>query len=407
MAAHGHGRAGRRLRRRAWQTLVAALLVGPASARHHDLTHVDARTTVLGAYSSSFKPVLEVSSGDTVSMRTVSGVPPGDVHVQSGYALPKVMKKIYDEKCRGWVSQQVSGPTPFQCGAMGPHLLTGPIAVKGAQIGDALAVEVVDIDVWQQWSWNLVKPPKGSLGHDFDGVHSGVPLAEVQTWRNDLERRATHVSPPGVWVSWNVTGTGPFLGCMGTAPPPSYGVVSSVAPRMAFGGNLDLKLLTKGATLVLPVNVPGALFSAGDGHAVQGDGEVCTTAVETGLLATLRFTRIPRATNGAPFSQPRAWTKTHLVAIGLSVHLDEAEKLAMKDLLNWLSELAGWTTSESYRLASVAADVHVTQVVNEVKGVHILFPRRLLPPSRLGPPLGAGARVDVRRSRPPRALAPR
>jgi len=319
-------------------------------------------------------PALSINNEDTVLFKSTSGCAPGHIHTSSGFALPPSMDQIFKAKC---ASHTASKPTPFPCGAMGPHLLTGPIEVKGAKPGDALQVDILSIDVWQPWSWNMVKPPKGSLQYDFDDVHDGAPASEIQTWKNDLDKRATFVSPPGVWVAWNVTSTGPFFGCMGTAPPPAFGVVSTVPPRPEFGGNMDLKLLTTGASLQLPVNVAGALFSAGDGHAVQGDGEVCTTAVETGLLAKLRFTILP----GKRLKSPRALTPTHIVSIGLSENLDEAQKLAMKDLLNWLNDadVAGYSTSESYRLASVAADMAVTQVVNQVKGVHLSFPRSLLP----------------------------
>jgi len=165
----------------------------------------------------------------------------------------------------------------------------------------------------------------------------------------------------------------PFFGVMGVAPPPGWGRVTSVAPQ-AFAGNLDNKELGAGATLFLPVFVEGALFSCGDGHGAQGDGEVCITAIETALKGKFEF--IVR--KDLTFRYPRAETPTHYITMGMDPDLDQCAVIALRDMIALVGEKAGLSHADAYMLCSIAGDLHITQTVNGSKGVHMMLEKTLL-----------------------------
>jgi acetamidase/formamidase len=146
-----------------------------------------------------------------------------------------------------------------------------------------------------------------------------------------------------------------------------------------FGGNLDLKELVAGTTLYLPVFAKGALFSVGDGHGVQGDGEVCITALETALGGT--FELILR--KDLKLDMPRAETPTHWISIGLDEDLDDAAKQALRQMIKLLGELAGLSPEDAYMLCSLGVDFRVTQLVDGNKGIHGMLPKSLIA-DRLG-----------------------
>ncbi|NBW46409.1 MAG: amidase, partial [Betaproteobacteria bacterium] len=164
----------------------------------------------------------------------------------------------------------------------------------------------------------------------------------------------------------------PFFGIIGVAPPPAYGVVSSVEPR-EYGGNIDNKEFTAGTSLFLPVFVPGANFSIGDGHAVQGDGEVCLTALETCLKGRFEVILHKKSLNF-----PRAITSSHYIAMGMDSDLDIAAKQALRNMIGWLQEIKPWTAEECYVFCSLACDLHVTQLVDGNKGIHAMVARTIL-----------------------------
>jgi acetamidase/formamidase len=150
------------------------------------------------------------------------------------------------------------------------------------------------------------------------------------------------------------------------------GKQSSVPPGV-YGGNIDLKDLTAGSTLYLPVHVPGALFMTGDGHAAQGDGEVDLTAIETSLTGTFRLDVI----KGRTLAMPRAETPNHWIAIGLHEDLNEAMRIAIREAIQYLVDLKGLTREDAYALCSIAVDFEITQVVDSVKGIHALIPKAI------------------------------
>jgi acetamidase/formamidase len=290
-----------------------------------------------GYFDAQLPARLEVESGDTVVVNTVSGWP--DVAPDEPYA-PAHREIVARLK-----------PQP------GPHILTGPIAVRGAVPGDALEVRVKAIELTADWGWNVIRPLRGTLPEDF-------PNAEKRVIPIDREAMTARL-PWGPTVPLR-----PFFGILATAPRPEYGRISSVEPR-EFGGNIDCKEFVPGTSLFLPVFVPGAKFSAGDGHAVQGDGEVCLTALETCLRGTFELV----LHKGMTLAMPRAITPTHYIALGLNEDLDDAAKQALREMIAWLVAMKGWTRSEAYVFCSLACDLHVTQLVDGIKGIHAMVRR--------------------------------
>jgi len=308
--------------------------------KHHTLDPSPA-TVHWGYLDAKIPPRLTVDSGDTVTINTVSG---GRVEV----ADLSIMRS--DHRAIVEALQPV----------LGPHILTGPIAVRGAEPGDTLEVRLQSIELAFDWGYNVIRPLKGTLPEDFPAFQRRII---------PIDRGAKTAT-----LSWGPTlPLRPFFGILATAPPPEYGTVSSVEPR-EFGGNMDNKELQAGSSLFLPVFVAGANFSAGDGHAVQGDGEVCLTALETGLTGTVELI----LHKGRRLGFPRAVTPTHYIAMGMDPDLDDAARQALRDMIAWLVELTGWKPDEAYVFCSLACDLHVTQLVDGNKGVHAMVSRELI-----------------------------
>jgi acetamidase/formamidase len=159
---------------------------------------------------------------------------------------------------------------------------------------------------------------------------------------------------------------------MGVSPPPAWGRISSLVPR-AMGGNIDLKELVPGTTLFLPVFVSNAMFSCGDGHGAQGDGEVCVTAIETALQGRFRFV-LRKDLN---FSTPRAETPTHYITMAMHPDLNRCAENALRDMIVLLGEQRGLSREDAYMLCSLAADLRVTQTVNGSKGIHCMIEKSI------------------------------
>ncbi|MGH7266523.1 MAG: acetamidase/formamidase family protein [Candidatus Rokuibacteriota bacterium] len=302
------------------------------------------KTVHWGYWDATLPPVLTVRSGDEVVVHTLSAQPPPDTH------LPDDRRRVPPE-----LLEIMGAVTPM----LGPHILTGPIRVESAEPGDVLQVDVLDVTLRQDWGRNLIAPLKGTLTEDF-----------LEPWRVildlDLERRVLRW-PKGVAVPLR-----PFFGVMGVAPAARYGRLSSILP-LEHGGNMDNKELVAGATVYLPVWTPGALFSAGDGHAAQGDGEVDTTAVETALTGTFRLT----VRKDLALALPHAETPTHYITMGFDPDLDDAVKTALREMIRHLVQTYGLAREEAYALCSIAVDLRISQVVNVYKGAHAMLPKSI------------------------------
>jgi acetamidase/formamidase len=301
-------------------------------------------TCVWGYFDAKLDPVLEVQSGDTVIVDTVSGGPEHLPSPPDGFHIPPELLDIHARAPR-----QVPG-----------HILTGPIAIAGAQPGQVLEVEIIDVKLRQNWGWNVIRPLAGTLPDDFLTARSTViPL--------DLEAMTAQ-------LSWGLDlPLRPFFGVMGVAPPLNWGRISTIQPR-AHGGNIDNKELVAGTTLYLPVFAEGALFSCGDGHGAQGDGEVCVTAIETALEGRFRFC----LRDDLQLAFPRAQTPTHLVTMGMHEDLERCVEMALRDMIQWIVQRSGISREDAYMLCSLAGDLRITQTVNGNKGVHMMLETALL-----------------------------
>jgi acetamidase/formamidase len=296
-----------------------------------------------GFFDAALAPLLTIESGETVIFSTVSGTP--DVMpTTEEFAVPPALKLIHD---------RVVPRFPF-------HICTGPVAVRGAKAGQVLEVRIKAIDLHYDWGFNLIRPLHGALPDDF---------SERRVMHMPLDRSTmTARLPWGLHLPLR-----PFFGIMAVAPPPAWGVVPTPPPRRN-GGNIDNKELVAGTTLYLPVFVDGALFSVGDGHAAQGDGEVCLTAIETGLVGT--FELIVR--DDLQLRWPVAETPTHWITMAFDPDLDNCVVLALREMIALVQTRAGLSREDAYMLCSLAADLRVTQVVNGSKGIHIMLDKRLL-----------------------------
>ncbi len=303
--------------------------------------HATPKTVHWGQFDASLKPVLRIKSGDRVTLHSVNGEPA---------MMPAAPFKILPEQ--NDIFQNCTK-------GLGPHILTGPIWIEGAMPGDALEVRVLNVSLRQDWGYNFIRPLSGTLPEEFPiwrVLH--IPINR-DTMEADL--------PWGIRISLK-----PFFGIMGVAPPPAYGVINSVVPR-EHGGNVDLKELGVGATLYLPVWTEGALFSAGDGHAVQGDGEVCLTALETALSGTFEFA----VRKDLRLTFPRAETASHLISMGFNTDLDDAAKQAVREMIRIICERYKMAPEDAYTLCSLAADFRVTQLVDGNKGIHGMLAKEI------------------------------
>jgi acetamidase/formamidase len=283
------------------------------------------RRTLHGHFSRDLEPVLIVEPGDSVVFSTLQS---------------------------GWVIDG-QGPLPRYFEPRDPeldagHALCGPVEVRGARAGQTLAVRIDEV---RPGDW-------------------GVTLADEEPllWTIDSEA-GTATAPSHGWT----VALAPFLGVLGM-PPPEPGVHSTIPPRR-FGGNIDCKELLPGATLYLPIPVDGALFSAGDGHGAQGDGEVSGTAIEC-PLERAQVTLGLR--DDMDLRMPVARTAAAWLAFGFDEDLDTAAELALATMLDLMEGELGCDRRDALKLASVAVDLRITQIVNVAKGVHAVLPHDAL-----------------------------
>jgi acetamidase/formamidase len=293
--------------------------------------------TLHGFFSAERAPVLTVDPGDRVRLRTLdawwSAGPFTGGHHPDRKRVPEYS-------------------------ADAGHALVGPIAVRGARPGTALVVRI-DTVVPAAWGTTVAGGWPSKVNERYRLTEDGV----VHAWELD------HATMTGRNQHGHTVALRPFLGVIGM-PPPGPGQHSTIPPRR-HGGNLDCRELVAGSTLYLPVPVDGALLSVGDGHAAQGDGEVSGTAIEC-PMDRVELTLGLR--DDLPLDGPVAHTPAGWLTIGLGDTLDDAAFMALESMFALLGRLHGLARPDAVALASVAVDLRVTQIVNQVVGVHAVLP---------------------------------
>jgi len=332
-------------------TACSALRPGRMGATPGGRTHVvesNSETVRLGVFDATRPNVVEIDSGDTVVY------PNTWTHF-----LNRFQRGVSIAQLAQW---RVENP------GKGPHSIIGPVGVKGAKPGDMLAIRFLTITPLD-WGANLNNPgalKTGALPDEF-------PDGQIKFLDIDVQRKLVKFSPS---ITLPVA---PFQGTFGVAAPEdrevvgrvSPGVVSSVAPGQ-HAGNIDLKELQEGTVLYIPVWQPGGKIFTGDSHALQADGEVNLTALETGM----REVRVQvHLQEQAGWQWPFAENDTHWIAIGVHRDLNEAFRISLRNTIDFLSRRARLTRHDAYALASMAVNFRVTQVVDVNQGVHAMIPK--------------------------------
>jgi acetamidase/formamidase len=304
------------------------------------------KTIHWGYLDSKLEPVLTIDPGDIVIINTWVGCLPEDYEA-AGLDPDWIPREVRD------IFREVKNRGP------GSHILVGPIHINGAELGDMLEVRILDVRLTIPFGHNSIKYQKGALPDLF-------PYDCIKYYRMDLERMTSEIIP-GVVIPLK-----PFFGTMGVAPPPILGKIGTMAPGI-FGGNIDNREFVAGTVLYLPIHNNGALFSVGDGHAAQGDGEVDVSALETPLQGEFAFVLHKKKR----IKWPRAETPTHYIAMGFDTDLDVAAEMAVREVIEFLEVEKGINPEDAYRITSLAVDLRVTQVVDGVKGIHAMIPKSI------------------------------
>lgn len=327
---------------------------GPA---YPDAIHLKSRPETIhwGFFDGSLPPVLHVKPGDVVTIDTLShqgminGTDP--VTFFGEYGIPA--KAVLQDAIDVYAAKQ---PQP----GMSAHIMTGPVYVDGAAQGDVLEVRILESHARVPYGVNKTGSGTGVLPNLLaEGSTEVIPL--------DLQRKIAHVAP-GFSVP-----IAEFQGIMCTMPAAELGMVSS-RPPAAYGGNMDLRDLTAGNSLYLPVFNDGGLFSTGDGHTAQGNGEVDGTAIETSLTTTVQFF-VHKAVNA---SWPGAESPTHFITMGIDTDLDTAMAISLQQAVDFLQQrVPDLTAAEAYTLASVAVNFDIAEAVDYTKLVHGRIPKSI------------------------------
>ena len=307
----------------------------------------------LGVFDETLAPLLTVDSGDAISFTDTWS-----------HFLNELQPGVPVDRL---ASLRVANP------GKGPHSIIGPIAVNKAEPGDVLEIRY---EKFQPYSWGAVFNNPGNLGTGL--LPQDYPQGQVKYLDLDLAAMKGKFAPD---ISVPLK---PFQGTLGVAPPDGYfapispGVTSSVPPG-PHAGNLDLSELAEGSTLFIPVWKPGALIYTGDSHAVQGDGEINLSALETRMKEMRIRVILHKQKN---FAWPVAETRTHWIVLGLDRDLNAAMTLAARNAIKFLASRAKLSELDAYALLSIAASFRVTQVVDIVRGVHVMIPKSLFAGAR-------------------------
>jgi acetamidase/formamidase len=314
----------------------------------HHIIKATSNTVHLGGFSHELEPVLMIESGDTIDVETYSG------YYIYDKAPPEFLTPEFVDICQNLPPEhKIAG---------GPHLLTGPIYVRGAEPGDILEVKLEAIKPSLPVGFNAIRTGWGALPHQFtQPALRFIPL--------DLENNVAEFPVnSGIKIPLR-----PFFGILGVATPETQ---RSSIPPGCYGGNIDNRELQAGSRVFLPIFVPGALFSIGDGHSAQGDGEVNVTAIETSMNGRIQL----KIRKDLQLTAPIAETSTDIITMGFGETLDAALEQALNNMIDFLVRLKKISPEDAYVLCSLAVNFRITQVVNiPQKGVHGMLPKSVLP----------------------------
>ncbi len=321
----------------------------PAGGREH-VVESNSKTVRLGVIDSTLPNILDVEPGNTVVYRNTWT-----------HFLNRMQPGVTIQQLAQW---RLENP------GKGPHSIIGPVGVKGARRGDMVSIHYLTLTPLT-WGANFNNPgdlKTGALSQEF-------PQGQVRYLDIDPARRVAKFSES---IHLPI---GPFQGTFGVAPPEDQEVVGRIAPGIVssvppgqHAGNLDLRELTEGRTLYIPVWQDGAKLYTGDSHALQGDGEVNLSALETAM----REVRAQVMLHEHPgWDWPFAETPTHWIAIGTHKDLGEAFRTALRNTIEFLVRRAGLSRLDAYSLASLAVEFRITQVVDITQGVHAMIPKHV------------------------------
>ncbi|RLK52287.1 acetamidase/formamidase family protein [Microbacterium telephonicum] len=340
--------------------------VGPIPGDHYVPATAD--TVLWGRLPCAVDaPVVRIAPGETVTFDTVSheGILPDQGQDPLGYFTAHGVAA--DAVLSDAVA--IAASVPRDAALDGPHVVTGPVFVDGAEPGDLLKITVVTLAPRVPYGVISNRHGKGALPGVLPRGAGNVSVFTPVEERDGLLVGVLPVHEGGDRVV--AFPLAPFLGTMGvavTGPDRPHSV-----PPGAHGGNIDINLLVEGTVLYLPVQVPGALAYVGDPHFAQGDGEVALTALEASLRATLRFDVVPRdeaLTAFGALTGPLVRTPEYLVPTGLDPDLGEAMRKAVRAALDLLNARYGMDEHLAYAYLSAATDFDISQVVDVVCGVH-------------------------------------
>lgn len=319
---------------------------------------------LLGAPTSLFSQAGKVVHYDLkmAELKTVYGVLPPVMHVRPGDTIDTTTVDA-DGKAAADAGYKVDGPNP----------LTGPFYVDGAEPGDMLKVRFVQIDVNAPNGFGSAGPGFGALNSSNYTPVLGGGIAKAE-WTYPVDKAANlatfHAKDSDFSVKIPLH---PFLGCVGVAPAAGE-TRSSIVPA-EFGGNMDAPEATVGNTLYLPVNVPGALLSFGDGHAAMGDGEVDGTAIEISMKVQIQVDLV----KGKKIEWPRFENENYIMAVGVYRPLDDALRIAFTQLIQWIHESYGMSEMDAYELLSKVGEIHLDEMVDPNYVVVAKINKKFLP----------------------------
>lgn len=315
-------------------------------------------TVGYGVYGADIPPIARVKPGTVVKIDTANPFGVNRANAKKYFTdnkIPLDLPVVQD-------ILEISEKTPYDPSGLRGALLTGPVYVEGAEPGDTLEIRIHDV---------RFRAPYGGNSTGQSGSH---PLSDLvpRPWSKiipiDRERGVAIYKPGEVELPLS-----PFLGQMGVAPPPSAGRFGAGPPTAVHGGNFDLQELTRGSTLYLPVNAPGALFSCGNGHGLQGNGEINGPGLETSLTVYVEFI----VHKNQPLKTPWVETPTHYVFLGMHDSLDDCVRQAALQSVEFLQKKQGYDFYDAYALTSASVDFAVSRALIPMQMAFAYVPKHI------------------------------